>query len=243
MLLLLWLVLCLVAVSLILLFPVLWRRDIYRRYSGWRLVACPENQQPAAVSMDGRHAAATGMHGLPDLRLCDCTRWPGRSGCDRACLSQAVQAEPYTPGEVRVATKRIYHLPIVLAAFATWCLGAIWHAQYAFRGRWMDALGLTRAQVKQAVWWNSPHLLTLAVCLLFAYGVGWLLTVCHRKGVLQGILMAVLLCGAVVATNWYGIAGLPHNLLLIEAGYIVLAVLTVGGIVGGLYDKLVLPSQ
>ena len=185
---LLWLVLCLVVLSLILLIPAIWRREIYRRYSGWRPVTCPENHEVAAVSLDGSHAAATGMHGVPDVRLCDCTRWPGRSACDRACLSQALQSEPYRPGEVKVRTKQIYHLPIVLAAFAAWCLGAIWHSQYLFRPQLAQALGLPHAQVKQMVWWNSPHLLTLAVCLLFAYGVAWLLAVCHRKGVLQGVL-------------------------------------------------------
>ena len=74
MLLLIWLVLCLVAASLILLLPLaLWRREIYKRYSGSRLVACPENQQPAAVNIDARYATATGIDGIPDLRLCDCT--------------------------------------------------------------------------------------------------------------------------------------------------------------------------
>ncbi len=158
-------------------------------------------------------------------------------------MSQALQAGPYTPGEIKVGTKRIYHLPIVLAAFAAWCLGAVWHSQYLFRTRWMDAVGLTHAQVKQMVWWLSPHLLTAAVCLLFAYGVAWLLAVRHRKGVLQGVLMSVLLSGAVVATGWFGIARLPHDLLAIEAGYAVLATFTVGAIVGGLYDKLVMRPQ
>ena len=106
----------------------------------------------------------------------------------------------------------------------------------------MDAAGLTRAEVRQIRWWYSPHLLTAAVCLLFAYGVAWLLEVGHRKGVLQGVLMAVLLSGAVVAASWYGVARLPHDLLVVEAGYIVVATLTVGAIVGGLYDKLVLRS-
>lgn len=92
MLLLFWLLLCVVAASLILLPFSLWRREIYKRYSGSRPVACPQDQQPAAVSIDARHAAATGMDGCPDLRLCDCTYWPERSNCDRACLSQAVQA-------------------------------------------------------------------------------------------------------------------------------------------------------
>jgi hypothetical protein len=242
MLILVWFVLCLAAASLILLPLVLWLREISERYSGSRLVACPENQRPAAVSIDARHAASTAMDGHPDLRLSDCTRWPEHSNCDRACLCQAVQAKPYTPGEVKAGTKQIYHLPIFLAAFAAWYLGVIWHSQYLFRARWMEAVGLTYAQVKQTVPWSSAHLLTAAVCLLFAYGVAWLLAVFHRKGVLQGVLMSVLLCGAVVVTSWYGIARLPHDLLLIEAGYTVLATFTVGAIVGGLYNKLVLPS-
>ncbi len=240
---LIWLVLCLVVVSFLLLLPALWRRAICDRYSGSRLVACPENKQPAVVSFDARHAAATEMDGRLDLRLSDCTRWPERSKCNQACLSQAARTEPYPPGEVQAGKKPIYHLPIVLAAFAAWCLGAIWHSHYMFRARWMHALGLTHAQVKQFVWWLSPHLLTAAACLLFAYGVAWLLAVCHRKGVLPGVLMSVLLCAAVVAASWFGIARLPHDLLVIEAGYTLLATFTVGAIVGGLYNKLVLPSQ
>jgi hypothetical protein len=47
----------------------------------------------------------------------------------------------------------------------------------------------------------------------------------------------------VVAASWFGIARLPHDLLAIEAGYAVLATLTVGAIVGGLFNKFVLPSQ
>ena len=241
MLFLIWLLLCLVAVSLILLPLALWRHEIHLRYSGGRLVACPEDHHTATVSIDARHAAATGIHGHPDVRLCDCSRWPERAGCDRACLPQALAAEPYQP--VRVGTKPIHHLPIVLAAFAAWCLGAVWHSQYLFRPQWMDALGLTRAQVKQMVWWNSPHLLTMAVCLLFAYGVAWLLTVCHRRGLLQGVLMAVLLCGVVLAASSYGIAKLPDALLDIEAGYVVLAALVMGAIVGGLQEKPVLRSR
>ncbi|HTX42134.1 MAG TPA: DUF1761 domain-containing protein [Acidobacteriaceae bacterium] len=243
MLFLIWLVLCLVVVSLILLPPALWLREVYKRYSGWRVVACPENQQQASVSIDARHAAMTGLHGTPDLRLCDCTRWPERLKCGRACLPHAIDAEASTPGEVKVKTKQIYHLPIVLAGFAAWCVGAIWHSQYLFRTRWMNAAGLTHAQVKQIGWQLAPHVLTLAICLLFAYGVAWLLAVWHRKGVLQGVLMSALLAGAVAAASWYGIAKLPRDLLLIEAGYIVLATLIVGAIVGGLYDRLVLRSQ
>lgn len=236
-----WLVLFLFAASLMLLPFALWLHEIYRRYSGGRLVTCPEDRQSAAVNIDALHAAVTGIDGNPELRLRSCTRWPERWQCSRGCLLQAAQAEPYKPAEVKGRRKQIYHLPIVLAAFAAWCLGAIWHSHYLFRAEWMAAAGISQAQVKQIVWMLAPHLLTVAVSLLFAYGVAWLLTVFHRKGVLQGVLMSVLLCAALAAASWQGIASMPHDLLAIEAGYTVLAAFIVGAIVGGLYDKLVLP--
>ncbi len=243
MLILIWLVLCFIAVSISLLPLALRRREIISRYSGYRLVACPENDQPTAVNIDARHAATSSIDGTPELRLCDCTRWPERSKCNQACLSDAVQAGSQRPGEVTAGKKQIYHLPIILAAFVAWCIGAIWHSQAMFRTRWMDAVGLSHAQVKEIGWWYSPHLLTAAVCLLFAYGVAWLLAVSHRKGVLQGVLMSVLLLGALVAASWWGIERLPRDLLGMEAGYAAVAMLTVGAIVGGLYNKLVLSPE
>jgi len=237
---LIWLVLFLVVFSFLLLLPAFWHRAMSERYSGGRPVACPADEQPAVVSIDVRHAAATVMDGRPDLRVSECTRWPEYSKCKQACLPQAVEAEPYKPGEAKAGSKQIYHLPVLLAAFAAWYLGLIWHSHYLFRERWTQAVGLTHAQVKEMVSWLSPHLLSVAVCLLFAYGVAGLLAVSHRKGVLQGVLMSLLLGGAVIATSWYGIARLPHDLFVLEAGYIALAALIVGAIVGGLYDKLVL---
>lgn len=240
MLLLIWLVLCLIGASILLLPLVLWLREIYRQCSGSRLVSCPADQRPGVVGIDARHALATGIDGRPDLRLCECTRWPERANCDQACLSQALQTGSYKPRERKVATKQIYHLPIILAAFVAWYMGAIWHSPFAFRAQWLDAIGLGHAEVKQII--GLYLLLSLIVCLLFSYGVAWLLAVCHRKGVLQGVMMSALLCGAVIASGWYGIARLPHDFLVIETGYAVLTTLAVGAIVGGLYDKLVTPS-
>ncbi len=241
MLILMWLVFWLVATAVILLPLALWLHEIYRRYSGSRLVSCPENQRPGVVSIDARYAVSTGIDGRPNLRLCDCSRWPERSNCDQACLSQAMQAGPYIPAAAKVKTKQIYHLPVVLAAFAAWYLGAIWHSQFLFRTRWLNAIGLNPAELKQIV--GLYLLLSLVVCVLFAYGVAWLLAVCHRKGVLHGVLMSALLCGTVIAMGLYGIPKLPHDFLVIETGYTVLTTLTVGAIVGGLYDKLVMRPQ
>jgi hypothetical protein len=242
MLILIWLVVCLLGIAIMLLPAAIWGRTLLRRYSGSRLVSCPENHQAAVVDVDAQHAAATGLHGRPDLRLSCCTRWPERADCGQPCLDQALATEPYSPPPLRTRTKPIYHLPVLLAAFAAWCLGAIWNAPWLFRTHWTQALGLTGAQMKQLAWWISPHLLTAAVCLLFAYGVAWLLAVRHRKGIVQGVLMALLLAGALAAASWAGLARLPHDLLRVEATYVALATLLVGTIVGGLYDKLVLPS-
>ena len=235
-----WLVLFLVIVSFLLLIPASWRHAIYERYSGGRPVTCPENQRSAVVDIDVRHAAETVMDGHPDLRLSGCTRWPERAQCDQACLSQAIHSEPYKQGEVNTERKQIYHLPVLLGASAAWFVGLIWHSHYLFRARWAHDVGLTSAQVKQIATWLSPHLLSVAVCLLFADGVAWLLAISHRKGVLQGVLMSVLLCAALVAASWFGIAQLPHDLFLLEAAYVALATLMVGAIVGGLYDKIAL---
>lgn len=243
MLFLIWFTLCVLAAALMLLPLALWLREIYNRYAAGRSVACPQNRQPATVDIDLRHAIASGVDGAPDLRLSGCTRWPEHADCDRACLAQLHRDEPQPSRPQRTGPKPIYHLPILLAAFVAWYLGIIWHSQYLFRAQWITAAGLSHAQVKQLVSWYSPHLLTAAGCLLFAYGVAWLLAVSHRKGVLAGVLASLLLGGTVLAFSWSGIARLPHPLLLIEAGYTALAAITVGAMVGGLYNKLVLPSH
>ena len=243
MLLLIGFVLFLAAASLMLLPLALRRLEVYTRYSGSRAVTCPENQQQAAVNINLRRAADSSIDGTPDLRLCDCTRWPERAQCAQQCLAQAVRPDPHPVPRPRPGARPIYHLPIAVAAFAAWCLGALWHSQYMFRARWTAAIGLTPAEIKQMVWWISPHLLTAAVCLLFAYGVAWLLALRHRRGVLQGILMSASLAAAVIAASAYSVAKLPHDLLRIEAVYLLAATLTVGAIVGGLYNKLVLPPE
>lgn len=51
-------------------------------------VICPENGQPVKVAVDAPHAAMTSVVGINRLRLNGCSRWPERSGCNRACLGQ-----------------------------------------------------------------------------------------------------------------------------------------------------------
>jgi hypothetical protein len=66
----------------------------YRLYRGVRVITCPENLQPAAVSVAAFDAAKWfAVSGDTDLHLRSCTRWPERSGCDEACLTQ-IQTAP-----------------------------------------------------------------------------------------------------------------------------------------------------
>jgi hypothetical protein len=61
---------------------------IYLRYRGKGVVYCPETGKPVAVEIDAAHAALTFTHGIPELRLNSCTRWPERAGCGQECVVQ-----------------------------------------------------------------------------------------------------------------------------------------------------------
>ena len=231
-------------ITLILLMPALWGREIHHHYSAPRAVTCPETHQQVGVTIDARHAAATGLYGTPDFRLSDCTRWPERAECGQECLPEALRNEPYTAGEVHLPKSRrqIYHLPVLLAGFSAWYVGMLWHSEYLFRSLWMTALGLTTTELRQIVRWYSPHLLSVAACLLFAYGVAWLQTLQHRKGVWQGIFSSIFFWAAILIVTLHSVVRLPRDLLLIEVGYTLVATIVVGAIIGGLSGRLVLPA-
>jgi len=223
--------------------PALWARQTHHAYSAPRAVTCPETHQQVGVTIDATHAALTRLRGIPEFRLADCTRWPARAKCGQECLPEALRNEPYTKGEVQPSKtiRQIYHLPVLLAAFAAWYVGMVWHSQYLFRARWMAALGLTQTQVKQLVLWYSPHVLSVAACLLFAYGVAWLETWTKRKGFWQGIFSATLLWAALILVTLPSTVSLPRDLLVIEMSYTLVAAIVIGAITGGLSGKLVLP--
>jgi uncharacterized protein DUF1761 len=237
--------LVLFSITVVLLMPALWAREIHHAYSGPRAVICPETHQQVGVTIDAAHAATTGLRGTPDFRLADCSRWPARIKCDQGCLPEALHSEPYTTGEVLLpkSHRQIFHLPVLLSAFAAWYVGMVWHSPYLFRARWMSALGLTPDQFKQLVSWYSPHLLSIAACLLFAYGVAWLQTWRPRRGIWQGIFSATLLWAAILLATMPSMTGLSRELLLIEAGYTLCAAIVVGALLGGLNGKLVLEAS
>jgi hypothetical protein len=51
------------------------------------LVVCPENGAEATVRLDAKRAVSVLFRGGAQ-RVCACSRWPDRTGCDRACEAQ-----------------------------------------------------------------------------------------------------------------------------------------------------------
>ena len=63
-----------------------WVVRAYSRYRGNKLVICPETGRPTIVEIDALHASFTSTVGPPDIRLQDCSRWPGKAECGQECL-------------------------------------------------------------------------------------------------------------------------------------------------------------
>lgn len=70
-------------VAVVFFVPVL--RDAHAE----RLVACPETERPAAVTLDGSRALLAQVRREPGrLRLAACSRWPEKAGCGQECLGE-----------------------------------------------------------------------------------------------------------------------------------------------------------
>ncbi len=229
------------AVCVVLLLPFLLGAGLYKQYSGVRVVTCPDNYRQAAISFDARRAAQTSLGGNPSLRIAGCTRWPERANCDQKCIPQALETGLYGEEEVLSRTGPIFHLPVLLAAFAAWVVGAFWHSQYLFRVPWRQALGLSRVQLHELGWQLTPHLLTLAAPLLFAYAVAMILAWIGKQGPIIGVVVSILMwAGFLLALFAFtGFAGLSRELLKLELGYTVIAAIVIGFTVGEFHRKLI----
>jgi len=236
MLLLFGLFLFLAGACLLLLLPALWGEQIYHTYREGRTVNCPETHAPVSVRFNALRAAWSSLAGgPPKLRLADCTRWPERADCGQECIPDAVRVKPASwMDHVPWRTRRVVHLPVLLAGAAAWVLGMAWHSQYLFRPRWAMALGLSGPDTLTLARMLAPHLLSAGACVLFAYGVAGLLRWLGSRTVTHGIEVAAalwLLMGAALmaATS----SRVAPGLLWIEGGYTFLGALLIGAIVGG----------
>jgi Protein of unknown function (DUF1761) len=194
-------------------------------------------------------AAWTGLAGPPKLRLVDCTRRPERADCGQECIPDAVQAKPaplvnqvslnqVSMNHAPWRTRRVVHLPVLLAGAAAWVLGMAWHSQYLFRPRWTMALGLSDPQTLALARMLAPHLLSAGACVLFAYGVAGLLRWLGSRTLTHGVEVAGALWLAIFAAIFAVMTAVTSSraapdLLWIEGGYTLLGALLIGAIVGG----------
>jgi len=218
-----------------MLLPALWAEQTYRTYREERTVNCPETHAPVSVRFNALRAAWSGLAGPPKLRLADCTRWPERADCGQECIPDAVRVKPaFFVGHVPWRTRRVVHLPVLLAGAAAWVLGVAWHSEYLFRPRWMMALGLSDSETRALARMMAPHLLSVGACVLFAYGVAGLLRWLGSRTLTHGVEVAAALWLAIgAALLAVTVSRVAPGLLWIEGGYTFLAALLIGAIVGG----------
>jgi len=242
MLLLFWAVLLLVGACLILLMPALWGKQIYNSYRGVRTVNCPETHAPVTVRFDAFRAAITGLSGRPKLRLEECSRWPVHADCAQECIPDAVRATPAAAVPmVTPQAKRIPHLPVLIAAAAAWVFGMVWHSEYLFRAQWMAALDLSDRRTRDLAGMWTPHLMTVAACVLFAYAVAWTMAWLATRSIFLGVRVSVslwLVIAAVIVLSTRSMV--PQQLIWIEGVYTFVASVLIGVIVGGVPRRVFL---
>jgi len=113
-------------------------------------------------------------------------------------------------------------------------LGMAWHSEYLFRSAWMNAMNLDDHYTRVLAEMWTPHLLTVAACLLFAYAVGALVAWFGKRTLFHGIQIAVSLWLVVVAPIMVATrSDLTPQLMWIEGGFSLVGALLVGAIVGG----------
>jgi len=228
------------AVCLLFLLPFVMGTQIYKRYNGTREVTCPENHRQVAVNLDALRAAGTGLAGKPSLRIAGCTRWPERANCGQECMPQAIAPDAHTEAQVTPRIGPIFHLPVLLAAVVAWIIGAFWHSQYFFRTEWREAIGFSRWELHELGWQLTPHLLTFAAPLLFAYGVAMVLTWIGRQGPIAAASVSILMWAVFVIEMFIftDLASLSPVLVRLELGYTFIAALVIGLTIGELNGKL-----
>ena len=129
----------------------------------------------------------------------------------------------------------VNHLAVWVAGIVHFLLGAAW---YMTLGKvWMAGIGKTEAQlVAENGGSPAPYIIGIIAALAVAYGLAWLLPKLEAQsvaaGAKAGIILALAFIGSTMAMN-YGFEQRPLSLWLINAGYMVVGMAIMGGIIGG----------
>lgn len=130
---------------------------------------------------------------------------------------------------------RVNPAAVVVSAIVFWLIQAGWYT--GFRQPYVDAVGATPEQIKEAMEHPSPvpYLTALLANLLIAYVISIVMRQSGAVAVSRGIIVALVLWGGVVMTTLatlYSFEQRPTVLLAINGGCSLVGMLACGAICG-----------
>lgn len=236
-----WIGLVVLGAVVVLLMPVLLGWDVYASFRREREVVCPETQAPVQVQVNTRYAVSTALNGRMRLRLSSCTRWPTRADCGQECVAQIPLERPR--GAVAAAAG-VNHAAVSTAAFLGWLLAMVWYAEPVFGTAYMRVLGISQEMARVRAERILPYLAVLAANVLVAYVLAGVLKRKHWQGAPAGMAAGSLawLVFLVVSLATTLLGRQPWVALWINAGYVLVACLLIGSVIGG-WDRLTREAQ
>jgi hypothetical protein len=131
------------------------------------------------------------------------------------------------------AVVSISYWAVIVAATAKFVIGAVWYSPPVFAKQWQSLIGLTEAQVRAGL---VPALIAEAIGdLIMAYVLARFVAHYGFGGIGGGLLigfMAWLGFVATVMANQIFYERKPQQLVVINAGYLLVSLLVMGAILG-----------
>lgn len=126
---------------------------------------------------------------------------------------------------------KINYLAVLVAAIATFVLGAIWYI--ALGQPWMEASGITEEQIQSSGGAVSSYVISFIIYIIMAFAMATLFKSMGistlQTGFMTGLLIGTaFIFGSTIINNQYGLR--PFNLSLINGGF--------GSLSGGLMGAI-----
>lgn len=136
--------------------------------------------------------------------------------------------------------RKLNHVAIVVAAVADFMLGGVWYGTLSTR--WMIGIGKTMDELRKDPSYPLPwpYILGFATKLLAAYVLAALIGSTGRYTAGRGVRLALLMWLGFVFTstlNEYAFEGRGLEILAINTGYQLLALVVAGAIIGAWAPK------
>jgi hypothetical protein len=121
---------------------------------------------------------------------------------------------------------------ILAAAAVNIVLGAIWYMPPVFGRKWMALIGKTREELGSP---TTPMVISVLTSLLLAYTMATLMSAAAIDNLAEGVLFSLLLSIGIFAASLapqLAFEGRPPQLFSIHAGYRIVSMMLMGGILG-----------